>query len=276
MINNFFRVILKNGLAILSRMAINKHKPIIIAVLGNNYASFAKEAIYAITSLRYNTRRNLENPDSEFSIPLTILGELSYPHTYTQWIHVIIKNTLRTAYLKPYNHLLVIQIKNITNPIHDYWLTRIRPQFIIDTSNWTKENIEELLEGKIPDEFIPILNALDIDIATSEEILKSNFFPTSRISIIPAKKDSYIIDARHYYFPPKVKTIVEIADSLGASKYLITSLKDDSKRFPDDYKDIEYIDEIDKFPSNSVFIFRGSKNEFSNEIRELSVNDLEI
>ncbi len=273
-INDFLRLILRKKLALLSQLALHKHNPRIIVVTGSEHASLVREALYTILSSQYNTRRNLENPDSEFSIPLTILGELSYPSSIWEWKRVLIRNFLRVLYLKPHPHVLVIQIKKITDQIYNYWLKIIKPELIIDTSNWPQPEIQKLLEGKIPNELQPVLEKFSINFGQAESILQKNFYPNTRISIIPAKNNSYIIDARHYYHPPRFKTIEEIAETLGERKYLFSNIKDDLENVPHGF---ELKHEIpDNFPEKSVFIFRGNKDDFINQIRSISINELEI
>ena len=63
----------------------------IIAVTGEYDLSTLREILYSIVSINYNARRNLERTESEFSIPLTILGVLYYPNGYLQWIFLILK-----------------------------------------------------------------------------------------------------------------------------------------------------------------------------------------
>src|SRR5690242_6712489 len=99
------RLILKH----LSRLTIRKHKPLIIGVLGEGPTSIAREFAYAVVSTTLPARRNLETPEAEFSLPLTILDYPNYPQSVVEWLWVMLKTFLQLFTIRPYKHALVLE-----------------------------------------------------------------------------------------------------------------------------------------------------------------------
>ena len=101
--------------------------------------------------------------------------------------------------------------------------------------------------------------------------------PNSRIRLVAGKDSSIIIDARHYYHPPNLKAVLEIAEALPGKKYFFTSIRSDINLAPKDFEIVKNFKQAQiSQKANSVYIFRGTKDQFINEMRELSLNDLEI
>src|SRR3989344_5272874 len=57
-----------------ARTVLARHKPQIIAVTGSVGKTGTKDAIYAVVSSRFETRKNQKSMNSEIGLPLTILG----------------------------------------------------------------------------------------------------------------------------------------------------------------------------------------------------------
>ena len=117
-----FRKPFRYILSILTKAVIAKHKPTVIAVMGDGQTSIAREIIYEVIATTYPARRNLESPESEFSVPLTILGYPKYPKTLLDWLKMIGKTTVQFFKVKPYHHFLVLELNSIDLNILKYWL----------------------------------------------------------------------------------------------------------------------------------------------------------
>lgn len=277
-----FRIALRNILAIYVRIAIKKHKPTIITVVGENHSSILREALYTIFSTSKNTRRNLERTESEFSIPLSVLGNLNYPKNIWHWATFLIKTAFQLVYIKPYKHCLIIQLNFINKKIFKFWLYALSPSLILNTGldneeirkynslKISQKEISELQNGNLSEKFKTINRQFNIDNKKAEKALSEMQTPGSRIKIIAGKNNSVIIDARHFYYPPSLQAILEIAEALPGNKHFFSSIKTDYNHIPKSYKTTKDIEK------NSVYIFRGTKDQFLPEIRAISLNDLEI
>src|SRR3989344_1058391 len=66
--------ILKSTLKFLAKRTLRRFKPTVIGVTGSVGKTMAKEAIYAVLARKFKTRKNAENFNNEFGVPLTVLG----------------------------------------------------------------------------------------------------------------------------------------------------------------------------------------------------------
>jgi len=279
-----FRTFLRFVLALLVKLTIKKHAPTIIVITGENSSSILREQIYNILSEKYNIRRNLERTESEFSIPLTIIGTLKYQNNLIGWINIIFKTLLQLIYLKPYKHMLILQIRDFDKNIFQFWIKIINPDLILDTSKTrinskqiiriSNKELTEIINGKLTPIARRICEKYNLDSVKSEQILSEKNFPAPRISLLSAKNNSIIVDARHYYYPPSFTSVIEIASVIPSTKYLISPLKSDLKEIPKEY--VVLSSKNIPLTKNAVYIFRGSKDNYQNEIKHLCVNDFEV
>ena len=269
------RNLLRKVLGHLVRRTIKKHSPLIIAVTGEYDPSTLREILYSIASTRYNARRNLERTESEFSIPLAILGVLYYPGGYFQWIFLILKTFIQLIYLKRYKHALVIQINRIDSSIYKFWLDTVSPNFVVNSGtkelkdvnhsyNIPRDEMDLISSGVFTETLKKLCKDLEIETKQAETVIKNLPSPMPRINFIPAKSGSTIIDARHYYHPPSIEAVIEIANSLPGAKYIFTDVKTDFGRIPGGYIINSSLPQ--NLPNDSVYIFRGSKNKYLKEI----------
>jgi UDP-N-acetylmuramoyl-tripeptide--D-alanyl-D-alanine ligase len=68
------KIILIKILHSLTRNAIKKYKPKVVAITGSVGKTATKEAIFSVLSKKLNARRNVGNYNTEIGLPLTILG----------------------------------------------------------------------------------------------------------------------------------------------------------------------------------------------------------
>ena len=119
---NIIRLIGQKVLKAHAKLVIEKHKPTIIGIIGSGETSIAREVIYAVLSQAYPTRRNLESPLVEFSLPLTIIGSSDYPTTFFKWIILTARTLWQIVTVKPYHHFLVLEMSPAARLTLSYWL----------------------------------------------------------------------------------------------------------------------------------------------------------
>lgn len=68
------RKVLKFILKIMAKRVIARYRPTIIGITGSVGKTTAKEAVYAVLSRRFWVRKNTENFNNEFGIPMAVLG----------------------------------------------------------------------------------------------------------------------------------------------------------------------------------------------------------
>ncbi len=220
------RLLLRLVLGLLTRLVLRKHSPDIIVVSGDGQTSIVREAIYTLLYENHPARRNLEAPESEFSIPLTVFGEFSYPKSSFSWIILIIKIVAQLVRLKPYKHVLILEISRLNREVYDFWVHILNPKFIIEVP----KNLDFTAKKLIPSSLLVTIN----DVMNYYKIEESYFYlqieklnlPTSRIKILKGPNKSLIIDARHYFYPTPLASVIEISSTLSGRKVIFTDEKD--------------------------------------------------
>lgn len=222
------RTTVRHILGFLTRLTIKKHHSTVIAIIGNGETSVAREILYENIHQRYPARRNLEILEAEFSMPLTVLGILTYPSNIVKWPNLIMSSLLKTIYLKPNHHFLIIEIPEINKKIINFWLTRLTPQYILilGKSKYTPK----LSQKNIYSNTKAIFRKIGI-----KETIKE--LPQPRIKILKGIRNATIIDAASYYTPPPIKSVLEILDKKTKGRIILFSdLEKDStvalKAFP--------------------------------------------
>lgn len=233
MLKKPFRRTLRLVLFVLSRWALAKHKPVVIAIVGNGKTGIVREAIYAVLKKRFPTRRNLENPDAEFVLPLTILGAEDYPTSPAGWLMTIIKSAGRLILLPPSKHFLVLEIGYSNKEIFDYFWQISRPQVLVTcgqapylSKNQTAPKTFAVIETKdlkgYLETAIKVGESFKIKRKESEKKLENFSLPRPRIRILPAKGGGLIVDATYNYFPPNEGALDEILESFSGKKLLLS------------------------------------------------------
>ncbi len=119
-------------------MTLKRHKPFIIGVTGNLGKTGTKDAIYAVLKDHFHVRRSEKSMNSEFGVPLTILGEKSAWNNPLKWLIVIIRGFF-VAIGKEYPTHLVLEIG------------ADRPGDIKSITKWVKPDIAVVTQfGKVP------------------------------------------------------------------------------------------------------------------------------
>lgn len=121
-----------------AKLVLAKHKPFIIGVTGNLGKTSTKDAIYAVMKGNMAVRRTQKSLNSEFGVPLTILGEKSGWSNPLKWLMIIIRGFLLT-FSKHYPTHLVLEIG------------ADRPDDIKKIAEWVKPDIVVVTQfGQVP------------------------------------------------------------------------------------------------------------------------------
>lgn len=92
-----------------AQFVLKNKKPFIIGVTGNLGKTSTKDAVYAVMKDHFHVRRSEKSMNSEFGVPLTILGEKSGWNSPLSWILVLIRGAF-VSWSKSYPTHLVLEI----------------------------------------------------------------------------------------------------------------------------------------------------------------------
>jgi UDP-N-acetylmuramoyl-tripeptide--D-alanyl-D-alanine ligase len=92
-----------------AKLVLARHKPFIIGVTGNLGKTSTKDAIYAVMKDTVHVRRSEKSLNSEFGVPLTILGEKSGWSSPLAWFMILVRG-LFVPFAKQYPTHLVLEI----------------------------------------------------------------------------------------------------------------------------------------------------------------------
>lgn len=121
-----------------AKLVLAKHKPFIIGVTGNLGKTSTKDAIYAVLKQHFYTRRSQKSMNSEFGVPLTILGQKSGWSNPFMWI-IILANGFFAIWQKSYPTHIILEIG------------ADRPGDIKFISSWIKPDITVVTQfGEVP------------------------------------------------------------------------------------------------------------------------------
>lgn len=121
-----------------AKAVLVRHKPFIIGVTGNLGKTSTKDAIYAVMKDHVHVRRSEKSMNSEFGVPLTILGEKSGWNNPLKWLVIIVRGFFVT-FSKEYPTHLVLEIG------------ADRPGDIKNITSWVKPNITVVTQfGQVP------------------------------------------------------------------------------------------------------------------------------
>jgi UDP-N-acetylmuramoyl-tripeptide--D-alanyl-D-alanine ligase len=93
-----------------ARLIVWRYKPKIIAVTGSVGKTTTKDVIFTALSGSINIRKNHKSLNSEFGVPLTILGCESGWNNLFAWLKIIIFGLVRIIYVKNYPNWLVLEV----------------------------------------------------------------------------------------------------------------------------------------------------------------------
>ncbi len=93
-----------------ARLVIWRYKPKIIAISGTVGKTTTKDIVYTALSKSLKIRRNKKSLNSEFGVPLTILGSESGWQNYFSWLKIIFSGLVTIFYTKDYPEWLVLEV----------------------------------------------------------------------------------------------------------------------------------------------------------------------
>lgn len=140
------KLLLKTILKLLAKRTIARYQPTVIGITGSVGKTTAKEAIYAVLSRKFWVRKNEENYNNEFGVPLTVLGIDPFLSTAnirpSNWVRVfkflpklIGATWLAFAPLKiKYPKFLVLELASAKPGDIDYLIDIVRPQIGVVTA----------------------------------------------------------------------------------------------------------------------------------------------
>lgn len=121
-----------------AKLVLARHKPYIIGVTGNLGKTSTKDTIYTVMKDHMNVRRSQKSMNSEFGVPLTILGERSGWNSPFRWAMVVCRGLL-VPFAKEYPTHLVLEIG------------ADRPGDIQSIASWVKPDITVVTQfGQVP------------------------------------------------------------------------------------------------------------------------------
>lgn len=217
----------------LARWALRKHEPEVIAIVGEGKTAIVREAIYTILKTRFPTRRNIEAPDAEFVLPLTVLGTKAYPPSILGWVATIAKSVAQLVVLPEHKHFLVLEIGYTRKETFDYFWEITNPKVLVicgkapylskdqKAKNQIRVTETEDLKGYF-NTATRVAKLYGIEKKEAEDALFNFTLPKARISILPAKDGGVVVDASYEYFPPNQETLEEILEALPGKRTILT------------------------------------------------------
>lgn len=261
------RTVGRTILEYLAKLTIKKHNPKVIGIVGNGSTSIVRETLFTAINQTYPARRNLEIPDVEFSLPLTVIGAQEYPKSLFEWIKLAVVTFWQTFTIKPYFHFLILEMSPSNKETLEYYLRITKPALIvicgkeperIDLTDYKTVRVESENIEQIKKDVLTIFTDLSLNAEqTVKAISKTSFYP-SRIRFFPAINGTLIIDATHYYYPTSLKSVTELLEELPGNKAIITDEKIDLNR--KDFTIISPSEGIDT-ANYSAIVVRGKRSE---------------
>lgn len=219
----------------LTKLTVSKHKTNIVVVITEKSPAMLREFVYKNLDDSLKPRRNIESIRNEFSIPLFILGEQYYPQNSIEWFGTILRNYLRLLYIKSYQHTLIIDLNHFDTAIFTTWINTLKPKLTITESVeerikiaesvsqktiiLSKEDMESISSGK-NDLLVKEIN--DVFGITNNTTAESFDNSRPRIKYIQLPDNSSIIDARYFYNPLPLQSLLEMFESQPESIILIS------------------------------------------------------
>lgn len=107
---SFLRTIVASSLQVFARIVIAKYKPIIVMVTGSVGKTSTKDAVAAALGSHYYLRASEKSYNSEFGVPLTILGAKNPWENASAWIRVFQEALALILLPNHYPRLLVLEV----------------------------------------------------------------------------------------------------------------------------------------------------------------------
>jgi len=242
MLKNPLRRLLRIILFFLARAALKKHRPTVVAIVGEGKTGIVREAIYSVLRKHFPTRRNLEAPEAEFVIPLAILGVKEYPRTIPVWIKILSKSLGQLLFRPPYRHTLVLEIEYTRREVFDYFWNITKPRVLVVCGGTTflssSQTARKVFRTRETSDLtgylevaVKVAQSLGISKKQAQEDLGDFSLPKARINILPAKDGGIIVDATYHYLPPSSVALEEVLEALPGRKIIFSPQKETPPNF---------------------------------------------
>jgi len=129
------KLLLQKILRISAKLILKKYRPEIIGITGSVGKTGVREAIYAVLSVKFKTRRNLKNYNNEIGVPLAIIGASSPAKSILGWAKVAFsvgKLLLKTD--KNYPKILILEMAADKPGDMDYLTDMVKPNIGVVTA----------------------------------------------------------------------------------------------------------------------------------------------
>ena len=91
-----------------ARLILKKYKPTIVGITGSVGKTSTKDAVYAVLATTYFVRKSEKSFNTEFGVPLTIIGAKNAWSNPTHWLLNLIKGLMLTVLPCRYPKWLVL------------------------------------------------------------------------------------------------------------------------------------------------------------------------
>lgn len=170
-----------------ARIILKKYRPRVVGVTGSVGKTSSKDAIASVLGQKYNVRKSAKSLNSEFGVPLTILGEASGWDSASEWAGILWRGFLQIVQRAKYPEVLVLEVGadhpgDIQSIIA--WLkpdvvvgTRmsevpVHVEFFPDVASVVRE--KKYLADAVKEDGVLVLNADDKDIYSFKEGSKAS------------------------------------------------------------------------------------------------------
>ncbi len=291
MLNKIFRKPYRRLLTNLTKLTLKKHQPTIIAIMGDGQTSIGREIVYHLIKTRFPARRNLESPEAEFSVPLTVLGYPSYPEHSWEWVRLLLKSYFLVKKNPPHKHFLILELNFIDPDLLSHWLKVLDPETAlivgrvpVDYSEFGIKKVVKINQTHPDDVLKPFELAVqqigrfyNIEPNVIEQALSSFSLPSSKIRFFPGINNSVIIDATHYYFPIKLDSALELVqdDTEIGRKIVFTKNKKDINALK---QHSDWLKNPKNFTpqNNDAIVLRGNKTVTMQEFEHLFASHMPL
>ena len=132
---NIFKKIIIAILWFEARLILRKYKPKIIGVTGNVGKTSAKEAIAAVFSRSFRTRKSVKSYNSELGVPLAILGKETAWSSVLGWFFIILHGLRQIIFNdKTYPEILILEMGADRPGDLSYLTNWVRPDMAVVTA----------------------------------------------------------------------------------------------------------------------------------------------